>query len=359
VSRRPLAGTERHLLLVLLKGVGDVVYGLALAGAIKAAHPDLQITWVVGPAAEPLLRQHPSLRQAIPYAPRAAAFLDLRRQLKGIRFDLVLNLGMYLHALPPVLLSRSERTICFDRGYARDGLPWFHRETIPVVPQSHVMDAFFAAGRYLGLDPGPPAWTWPFTPAEQTLRAEFFAEAGRRPRVALVPCAGRAEKDWPPDRFGELAVRLRERADAFVVVVGGPTTTEAGAASVIAARDGRVRVAVGDDLRRVLWLLSACDLVVAPDTGPLHLARALDVPLLGLYGHTDPRRYGPYLPFRGAVIDRYHFDAAGEPSDLRGSGGRADRMRRIEVAEVEALCLQILSLAATSRGDARQESGVA
>ena len=62
---------------------------------------------------------------------------------------------------------------------------------------------------------------------------------------------------------------------------------------------------IGDDLRRLVWLLDGSALVVSPDTGPLHIARALDVPVVGLYGYTNPKRTGPYRRYQDLVVDGY------------------------------------------------------
>lgn len=344
-----LSGSERRLLVVLPKGIGDVVYGLALVGALKRAHRQLEITWVVQSAASPLLEGHPDVDRVVVYSPRTglSGLRDLWRTLRVGRFDVVLNLGMYLHALPPVWFARSARTVGFDGSYARDGLPLFHRERVSAPAGAHVMDVFRAAGRHLGVEVAAD-WRWTWSEVEQKRRQELVAQSGVRPKVALVPCAGRPEKDWPLVRFGELAKRLRARADALILVLGGPRPEEAVAADHIRSMVPDCLSAVGDDLRRVLWILSVCDLVVAPDTGPLHLARSLGTPLVGLYGHTDPGRYGPYPPYSGIVIDRYHYDAPEVFSD-RGSGGRPGRMEKIGVDDVESACLDLLAQGANSR----------
>ena len=74
---------------------------------------------------------------------------------------------------------------------------------------------------------------------------------------------------------------------------------------ILARTDATVIDTLGDDLRRLVWLLDGADLVLSPDTGPLHLARALDTPVVGLYGYTNPRRYGPYRKFEELVVDGY------------------------------------------------------
>ncbi len=99
--------------------------------------------------------------------------------------------------------------------------------------------------------------------------------------------------------------------------------------------------ALGGDLRRLIWLIGGCDLVIGPDTGPLHIARALETPVIGLYGHTDPRRAGPYGAYGDLVIDRYNYDAPGVPYSgpveripASRAGFRLGRMERIRVEDV-------------------------
>lgn len=332
------------------------MYGLALAHALHERHPVLEIHWAVDPRACALLQHAPAIRGIHPYTTSVQSLWQLRRALAAQDFDLLLNLGMYLHALPPTLLSRARRTLCLGRGYAKDRLQWFHHEAIPVEPGIKVVDVFSSAGRYLGLRPGLPQWSWRFSADEERERALFFAGAGSAPRVVLVPCSGRKEKDWPADRWAELADRLRSRLGAFVVIAGGPSPAERQAALLISLAVPGVHVAVGEGLGKVFWILSGCDLIVAPDTGPLHMARALSVPLLGLYGHTDPRRYGPPEPFAGELIDRYGFDAPGQPSPFIGTGGRADRMQLISVDEVQAACVRILNDPVSVASRRRKES---
>ena len=88
--------------------------------------------------------------------------------------------------------------------------------------------------------------------------------------------------------------------------MGGPSPAEHAVADTIMRRSGVTVVnALGDDVRKLLWLLDGARLVVSPDTGPLHIARALDTPVVGLYGYTNPKRYGPYRKFTELVVDGY------------------------------------------------------
>ena len=93
----------------------------------------------------------------------------------------------------------------------------------------------------------------------------------------------------------------------------------------------------GDDVRRLVWLLHGSRLVISPDTGPLHIARALDVPVIGLYGWTNPRRYGPYRRFTDLIVDGYALSPSEDyaPSMTHRSGGMSRISAEMVVERVD------------------------
>jgi heptosyltransferase I len=117
------------------------------------------------------------------------------------------------------------------------------------------------------------------------------------------------------------------------VLVGGPSEIERDIAERIAATS-RVQPinALGNDIRRLVYLLDGASLVISPDTGPLHIARALDKPVVGLYGYTNPKRYGPYRKYTDLVVDGY----ARHPSENYplNMEYRQDGMSRVTVSAV-------------------------
>ena len=90
--------------------------------------------------------------------------------------------------------------------------------------------------------------------------------------------------------------------------------------------------ALGDSIRRLTWLIDGCNLIIAPDTGPVHIARALEVPVIGLYGHTNPWRVGPYRKYEELWIDRYN--EPGAPVDASLFEPKHGRMELISVEDV-------------------------
>ena len=113
-------------------------------------------------------------------------------------------------------------------------------------------------------------------------------------------------KNWSAEGYARVLEALESEHGLQPVLVGGPSSVEREQAERIRALSrARPIDALGDDVRRLVWLLEGSALVVSPDTGPLHIARALNVPVVGLYGYTNPRRTGPYRRFEDLVVDGY------------------------------------------------------
>src|SRR5690606_40791180 len=120
---------------------------------------------------------------------------------------------------------------------------------------------------------------------------------------------------------------------ARAVLLGGPGARETAAAGIIEAGAARPPLGMmGDGVRRLIWILEACDVVVAPDTGPLHIARAVGTPVVGLYGHTNPWRVGPYRAYEDLWIDAY--TEPGEPPDPSNWTPKLGRMETIDARAV-------------------------
>ena len=140
-------------------------------------------------------------------------------------------------------------------------------------------------------------------------------------------------KNWAPERYAQVVDALETDFGMRAVLIGGPSRIERAAADRILAEAGTTPIdALGDDVRRAVWLLAGCRLVISPDTGPLHIARALDVPVVGLYGYTNPKRYGPYRKYAELIVDGYARSPGEEyPPSMEY---REDGMSRITVEAV-------------------------
>lgn len=327
----------RHLCVVLLTGLGDVVHGLPVINAIRAARPDLRITWVAEPMPAQLLSPHPSIDRVIAWRKkdRLRGVRDLVDRLRREPFDLTLDFNVYFKAAIPTLLSRAPMRLGFGKDRARDGIWLAHTHALPERPRSHTQDMFLEFLDALGVArPDPLEWRLELTDAEREARRRFFTPLDSRPVCAVVPASANPRKDWPAERYPGLVDALDRRGFA-VVLVGGPGSRETAIARMIAnGAERRPLWGMGDGVRRLLWLIGGCDLVVAPDTGPVHIARALGVPVVGLYGHTNPWRVGPYRAYEDLWVNAY--DEPGEEPDPSNFEPKHGRMERIRVEDVMA-----------------------
>lgn len=331
-----VSAPAREVLIVMLSALGDAVHVLPVLNAIKRAWPGTRITWIIQPVPHQLVKNHESVDEFIIFHRRRGAqalrsYRDLRRQLHGRRFDLAINLQVYMKAGLITAMAPARIKLGFDRKRARD-LNWlFTTERIPPHPTDHVQDQYFEFIEYLGIDPEPVEWRLRITESERAAQSEFFAPLGRT--CALVVGTSKPQKNWAPERYAEVIDQLETQYGLRCILVGGPSAIErAAAARIMELAHNKPIDALADDVRRVLWLLDGSSLVISPDTGPLHMARALDRPVVGLYGYTNPKRYGPYRKYEDLIVDGYaRFPAENYPLNAEY---REDGMQRVTVEAV-------------------------
>jgi heptosyltransferase I len=335
---------SRRVCLVLQSGIGDVVHGFPVVNALKRHDPERHITWVVERTPERLLQHHPAVDETICFDRKRGLteVLRLRRQLRGTSFDVVLNCGIYFKSAVPTLLARAPYKVGYGRDRAFDMVWLFANHRLPPQGPRHRQDMYLELAEYLGADISKPAWNIAFTDSERAAQSEFFGALEGRRVAGIVATAGGRGKNWSVDRFAELATALERDFGFRVLLLGGPGAAEQQRAHELTEMSTADNFwALGPDLRRLAYLIDGCDLLIAPDTGPLHIARALETPVVGLYGHTNPHRSGPYRAYEDLVVDRYNYDAPGisysgpiEQLNPARPGCRAGRMELIRVADV-------------------------
>jgi heptosyltransferase-1 len=302
-----------NVALVRLSALGDVVHALPVAAALRAALPQARLVWLAERRETALLADNPAVDEVLTVdtrtwrrarSPRAVtaalgALAGLRERLAAARFDVAIDLQGLVKSGVLVRATRAPLRIGFVARACREPLAALftnHRVT-PPARAGHVIEQNLALLAPLGVAAGAVAFPLPASAAAERRAEEFLAEVGLKPRDRLVilnPGAGRADKRWPLEHFRTLARRLVGEAGAAVLVVWGPAEAERARAIVDAARPGRSVLAPPTDLLEALALLRLGSVVVAADTGPLHLAAAVGTPCVGLYGPTSLARNGPW-----------------------------------------------------------------
>jgi heptosyltransferase I len=331
-------GPGRRVCIVLLSGIGDVVHGLPLALDLKGLDPEVDVTWVAEAAPAQVLAHHPAVDRVVVF--------DSRSGLRGVRAlhaamadyhaHLTLNVQRYFKSVWPTVFSGAPVRVGLPPSKTRDGVRFFHTHVLRDGPWKHSQDLFLDFRWALGV-PRDAAVRWDitFSPRETAEREAFFSAYRGRPVASLVVGSANPKKDWPPERYARLADALASDFGLGVLLLGGPSGRERRAADVVLRLASRRPVdCLGDSVRRLMWLVAGSRLVVAPDTGPLHVAHALDVPVIGLFAHTNPWRVGPWRRYTDLVVDRY--TEPGDAPDASAYLPKDDRMDRITVDDVLA-----------------------
>jgi heptosyltransferase-3 len=270
-----------RILFVTSTRLGDAVLSTGLLDHLLRTYPEARFTVACGPVATGVFAHMPQLERLIIVRKRALSlhWLGLLSQVIGTRWDLVVDLRA--SALAWMVPARRRAV---GKGGRRPG----HRI-------GHI-------GTVLGLDPPPlpVAWT---TPAQEAAAATLMPGG---PWLVLGPTANWAGKVWPAERFVAVAEALTAPggalAGAHIAIVGGPGEAErAAAAPVLAALPGALDLVGRFDVPGTAAVLRRAALYIGNDSGPMHLAAAAGAPVVGVFGPTDAREYGPAGPRAVAV----------------------------------------------------------
>jgi len=296
--------------LLRLSALGDVTHALPMVRSLQRARPDMRITWIIGRGEAALMKGLEGV-EFIVFDKKGGwpAVQALRRTLAGRHFEALLQMQLALRANLLSLLVRADRRIGFDAARAKEGHAWVVNERI--APGGvHVLDAFGHFAEALGCPQTQVEWRMP-VPDEA--RDWARAQLPDGPPVLLIsPCSSHVLRNWRPERYAAVADHALARGWR-VLLCGGPSALERRVADAILAamrRPQPVQDLVGKDtFKRFLALCERASLLMAPDSGPVHMANAMGCRVLGLYACTGLARSGPYSDRRWSVD---HYDAAAE-----------------------------------------------
>jgi len=314
--------------IVMMSAVGDAVHVLPVINALKRHDPAAHITWVLQPLPASLVRGHRSVDEILPFDPARGwrAFTDIAPLLRQRSFDIILDLQVAMKAGLVTALTRAPRKIGFDRARARD-LNWlFTTERIAPHPPQHVQEQYLEFVRHLGVDPEPVEWKLGPFADEHAWQREFVADVGT-PYAAINIATSNPDRDWIPARWAIVIDALMDRYGLRAVLVGARSGRELAARDAIAAATRATPVdALGSGFRKLVGILHGAELVLALDSAPLHLAVAVDRPVVSLMANADPRRTGPFRRYHDLIIDAYHDPGERAPVSMQRRWGRVPRI---------------------------------
>lgn len=295
----------KSICILRLSAIGDVTHVIPVVLSLQEQIPGIQITWVIGKIEAKLIGDLPGV-EFIVFDKKAGrkGYANLRRQMRGRTFDALLHMQVAFRANLAAACIPARVRVGYDKARSKDLHSLFINQRIPPAEQQHVRDCLASFLTPLGLQAAPPRWTIPLSDSDLAFAGEHLATD--RKNLVISPCASHTLRNWPTERYARLADHAVRAHGMKVILVGSPAPFEAEYCAAIesAMTEKAHNICGKDTLKQLTALMTRADLVVAPDTGPAHIASAVGTDVLGLFAASNPNRSGPYNSLRWCV-NRY------------------------------------------------------
>jgi heptosyltransferase I len=311
-----VTGGSPRLLLVRLSAFGDCLHAVPTLVAMRRHFPSAFIGWAIEELSYSLLKGHPLVDRFYVFprnafkrgdstlVDRVRGLRGFRKELAGEKFDTAIDLQGLTKSGLVAWWSGAKQRIAFKGVDSREINMIFANERVtPADEAVHVVEKNLSLLRPLGIPlPDKPEWVLPSYDEEAAQMRPFLEACGvlsatgakLRECVIVNPGATWFTKRWPPESFGEVAKGLISRHDLAVIVPWAGAEEKKAAETIARIAGPGCWSAPPTNLRQLAALISQAILFVGNDTGPLHLAVALKVPSVAIFGATDPLRNGPY-----------------------------------------------------------------
>ena len=334
--------------ILRLSAIGDVCHAVSMVGRIRQQRPDISIVWVVGKIEYSLLEGMDGVEFVV-YDKKAGkqAREHVRETLAQRKFDALCVMQVALRANWLSRVINAEIRLGFDKAHSKEGHSLFINRRVAPLSQPHVLEGFHAFADALGIAKTDKLmWPIAVSEADQQKAKAMTQSAGAY--VALCPAASKLERSWLPERYAAVADYCHKKGYS-VVLCGGPGPLDKHLEeAILASSQAPIESIVGKtSLKQMFCVLKEASLVIAPDTGPAHMATAAGTPVVGLYAHSNPRRTGPYLSLASTLnaYDTHIKNQTGKSWEHLKWGTRAKGdalMQAISVESVKSVIDEVL-----------------
>lgn len=303
----------RRILIIKPSAVGDIARTLPVLTALRRRWPHAHIAWLVASHCAGILAGHPAIDEVISFDRKAyanlgrslaitRAFGDFLHRLRQGSFDMVIDFqGLFRSGFFAAVTGAAVRIGRAD-GREMTGLFYTHRAAVDERRMhAFVLNCGMIAPLGLKVEPSPGDLY--ISPEARSGARRALQEAGlaETTRYAVIaPGSNWQTKDWPAEKFGEVAAGLRQRFDLRSVVVG-TGGQKAMADAIRRVEPTAIDLCGRSNLAELVAVIEEAVLLVANDSGPLHIADALDMPLVGVFGPTRPEVVGPFKRVDGVI----------------------------------------------------------
>jgi lipopolysaccharide heptosyltransferase I len=286
----------QKILIIKPSSLGDIVHSLPFLNSLKDSFPKSEIHWIVAKGLECLLDGNPMVDRLLvinkdewkKIAGLRSTIKELRllfKTIKNEKYDVVIDLQGLLRS--GILAKVTGAAVRIGFKEAREGSSLFYTHKIKLEKDMHAVRRYLEIAKFLGCDISDIRFPFPlsFSLHPSTISSRITGEY-----AVLVPGARWQTKRWQPEKFGELASKLPIR----FLVVGGRADIDISEKVVETSKGNAVSLAGKTDLKELIEVMRGAKFVVSNDSGPMHIAAALDIPVFAIFGPTNPLRTGPY-----------------------------------------------------------------
>jgi heptosyltransferase I len=325
--------------LLRTSAIGDVTHVVPLVRTLQQAWPQTALTWIVGKLERKLVGDLPGVEFVT--FDKAAGWAGLgavRAALAGRRFDALLQMQVALRSNLLSLAVKADRRIGYDRARAKDLHGLVINERIPARSGEHVLDAIGSFCEPLGLKQTDVRWDIPIPDEAHAWAAAQLP--GDTPTLLVSPASSHALRNWRPERYAAVMDHAASRGWR-VALIGGPSASERAVADAVlaACRHTPLDLTGKDTLKKLMAMFARAQLLLGPDSGPMHMANSVGMRVVGLHAASNPDRSGPYSDRRWCV-NRYDEAARkylGRPAAEIPWGSKIERPGVMDLIDVDAV----------------------
>lgn len=297
----------KSLCIFRLSAIGDVCHTIPILRTLQATWPETKITWIIGKLEAKLFADIPNVDFIIfDKSLGRKAYKQLKIDLGKREFDVLLMMQAALRASIASRYIRAKYKIGFDKARAKDFQWLFSKVKIAAEKDRHVMDGLFGFCKILGIEHEIHSWNIPLAKKDIDFAQSIISN---KKTVLISPCSSERKnnfRNWSIENFSQLSTQLL-KLGFQVILTGGPSEKELnyGHAITELTNNSNIINLIGKtSLKELYALISRVDIVIAPDSGPIHIANSANTACIGLYASSNPLRTGPYHQ-QHLVVNKY------------------------------------------------------
>ena len=295
----------KNICILRLSAIGDICHTLPVIRTLQSHWPETKLTWIIGKTEYELIKDIPDINFIVFDKKNGfKEYLNIRAQLANTSFDVLLHMQMSLRASLVSVMIKAKIKLGFDKKRAKDAQWLFTNKKIHHTPNQHVIDSLFGFTEALGIEQHLLNWDIPIPERDQESAKSFLNNIDNY--IIVSPCSSKDYRNWHSHGYAKIIDYIKEHFQCEVILTGGNSKIENQYAGEImhACQFSPVNLIGKTNLKELLYIIENAKCMISPDSGPAHMATAMNTPVIGLYATTNPDRARPYLSERW-LVNRY------------------------------------------------------